>query len=142
MAPSVHADHRISGDRARVLIVEDETALLTAFSRALGRDYTVERASSGVAALSTLAASPPFDVVLCDMNLGDIAGSSVYTSACERWPELRARFLFMTGERDSDVPGFGDGSSAMRVLVKPFDFATLRAAVADLLDGSPRGGAA
>lgn len=142
MAPSVRADHRISGDRARVLLVDDEPALLTALSRVLGRDYTVELASSGVIALAMLAASPPFDVVLCDLNLGDIAGPNVYATACARWPELRARFLFMTGDRASAVPGFGDGSSEMRVLLKPFDFATLRAAVADLLDRSPLCGGA
>lgn len=117
-----------------MLIVDDEPAVLKVLSRILGAQCVVELASSGVIALDLLAASPPFDVVLCDVNLRDLAGPDVYARASARWPELRERFLFMTGEGASAVAGFGDESSRMRVLAKPFDVAALRSAVVEVLD--------
>jgi DNA-binding NarL/FixJ family response regulator len=52
--------------RPRVLIIDDEPAILAVYPEVLGVDYQVEVASSGQQALEILAREPDFDVILCD----------------------------------------------------------------------------
>ena len=119
--------------RTRLLVIDDETVLLACFSRMLRSHHDVEIAVSATLALSLLDASAPFDLVICDLNLPDIAGRDFYGIACDRRPELRDRFLFMTGDRATNPHDLADGSSAVRVLAKPFDSAALLTAIGELL---------
>lgn len=120
----------------RLLVVDDELSLLKTFPRLL-RPHVVELASSGALALARLAALPAFDVVLCDLHLDDIDGRDLYRQACSRSPELRLRFVFMTGDRGPPQPGLEDDAHAMRVLFKPFDRAALHVAIDDTLRRLP-----
>ncbi len=117
---------------ARILVVDDELSLLKTFPRLL-RPHVVELASSGALAVARLATLPAFDVVLCDLHLDDIDGRDLYRQACARSPELRLRFVFMTGERGTSPPGLEDDTHAVRVLSKPFDRAALHDALDDTL---------
>lgn len=121
---------------ARILVVDDERPLLQVFARVL-RPHVVELASSGALALARLATLPEFDLVLCDLNLPDINGRDLYRQACALSPELRARFVFMTGDDASNPPDLDDGSSAVRVLSKPFARAELCALLHDILTHLP-----
>lgn len=120
----------------RILVVDDELALLRICARAL-RPCVVEVASSGALALARLATLPAFDLVLCDLHLPDFYGRDLYRRACALAPELRSRFLFMTGDRTTPPPDLDDNSAAVRVLSKPFDPTVLRAAIHDLLNRPP-----
>ena len=61
----------------RVLIVDDEPALLRALSINLrARDYDVATAADGASALAAAAAHPP-DVVVLDLGLPDMDGTDV-----------------------------------------------------------------
>jgi CheY-like chemotaxis protein len=126
------------GSSPRILVIDDEIPLLNICARAL-RPCVVELASSGVLALAKLATLPAFDLVLCDLHLGDINGRDLYRQACARSPELRPRFVFMTGDHVSTPPPSDDDDdfSAVRVLSKPFDIAVLRAVVLGLVRGLP-----
>lgn len=126
-----------SGSPARILVVDDEIPLLKICARAL-HPCVVELASSGALALAKIATLPAFDLVLCDLHLGDIHGRDLYRQACARSPELRLRFVFMTGDRASSTPPRDDDDfRAVRVLSKPFDIAVLRAVVFGLVRGLP-----
>jgi CheY-like chemotaxis protein len=97
----------------------------------------VEVASSGTLALARLATLPAFDLVLCDLHLPDFYGRDLYRQACALAPELRSRFLFMTGDRTTPPPDLDDPSAAVRVLSKPFEPTVVRAAVHDMLSRLP-----
>ena len=82
--------------KLRVLIVEDEVALLCVLRRGLSRRYDVETAETGGAALA-LIRGVEFDAIVCDLHLGDMEGSALLETVTRERPELRARFLFCSG---------------------------------------------
>jgi CheY-like chemotaxis protein len=117
----------------RILVIDHARHLLHSFATAL-HPYEVVVASSGALALFRLAASPAFDLVLCELHLPDLDGRTLYHLACTHSPALRSRFLFLTSEEAPSPPHtFDIETSAVPVLVKPFDPAVLRTAVHDLL---------
>jgi DNA-binding response OmpR family regulator len=120
----------------RILVVDHARHLLHSFASAL-HPYEVAVASNGALALSRLAASPAFDLVLCELDLPDLHGRTLYRVACTRSPELRSRFLFLTSESASPSQYLDVETSAVPVLAKPFDDDVLRAAVNDLLSRVP-----
>jgi two-component system cell cycle sensor histidine kinase/response regulator CckA len=114
------------GTRQRVLVVDDELTLLSSLRRALGRELDVVLASSAEEALGILERDVRFDVVLCDIMMPEVTGMELFERVSKAHPELRDRFVFMTG---------GAFSAGMRELVeatqlprleKPFDIRELR----------------
>lgn len=68
-----HAERRTTG-RVRILCVEDDELLRDGLTRRLEDKYDVSTAGSGVEALKIIAKSPPFAVVLSDMEMPDMTG--------------------------------------------------------------------
>jgi DNA-binding NtrC family response regulator len=78
-----------------LLIVEDESALRTAIAAQLtARGYDVQEAASGEDALARLAEFA-FDIIITDLRLPGIDGSSVVEAAVARYPEIIA--IVVTG---------------------------------------------
>jgi CheY-like chemotaxis protein len=97
----------------RVLVIDDDFMLRDAAWRMLkrdpARDHEVVLAATGAEGLR-LALASNFDVVVCDMQIGDMTGLEVW----ERLPDhLRRRFLLWTG-----APELAYGTD-VRVLSKP-----------------------
>jgi len=117
---------------ARILIVDDEQAILTSLRIALSR-YQVESVEDGQAAIDRLTSDPPFDLILCDLIMPGVGGADVHKWASEHQPELLPRIIFMTGGAFTvDVRDFL-GTVPCTVLHKPFDTKTLRWMVAQQL---------
>jgi two-component system, OmpR family, KDP operon response regulator KdpE len=114
----------------RVLIVEDEPALLRALRINMrARGYEVAAAASGQAALAEAARRPP-DVVLLDLGLPDVDGVSVIKQL-RTWSA--APVIVLSGRTGSgDKIGALD-AGANDYVTKPFDIeellARLRAAL-------------
>ncbi|MBK5295773.1 MAG: sigma-54-dependent Fis family transcriptional regulator [Vicinamibacteria bacterium] len=113
-----------------LLLVEDEAPLRTAVAERLAdHGYEVVQADSGEAALEALAEFA-FDIVVTDLRLPGIDGTSVIEAAVERYPEIIG--IVMTG--------YGTVRDAVEVIkrgaadfvTKPFQFDELRLA----LDGA------
>src|SRR5256885_6856060 len=78
-----------------LLIVEDEAPLRQAIAEQLeDHGYHVEQAESGEAAISRLA-DFAFDIIITDLRLPGIDGSSVVEAAVERYPDIVA--IVITG---------------------------------------------
>jgi DNA-binding NtrC family response regulator len=78
-----------------LLIVEDEAPLREAIAEQLvDHGYQVEQAESGEAAVSRLA-DFAFDIIITDLRLPGIDGSSVVEAAVERYPDIVA--IVITG---------------------------------------------
>jgi two-component system KDP operon response regulator KdpE len=123
----------------RVLIVEDEPALLRALRINLrARGYDVVAASTGREALAQARQRPP-DVVLLDLGLPDIDGTEVIRDL-RGWS--RAPVIVLSGRTGSgDKIGALD-AGADDYVTKPFDMEELLARLRAALrrdDQSPRG---
>src|SRR6516165_11428572 len=78
-----------------LLLVEDEAPLRRAVADQLTeRGYQVEQAESGEAAVARLA-DFAFDIIITDLRLPGMDGSSVVEAAVERYPDIIA--IVITG---------------------------------------------
>jgi two-component system, OmpR family, KDP operon response regulator KdpE len=122
---------------ARVLIVEDEPALLRALRINLrARGYAVATASAGREALAEARRHPP-DVVLLDLGLPDLDGGEVIREL-RGWS--RAPVIVLSGRAGSGDKICALDAGADDYVTKPFDMEELLARLRAALrrgDGSP-----
>ncbi|MDF3068673.1 MAG: sensor histidine kinase [Polyangiaceae bacterium] len=113
---------------ARVLIVDDEPAILRALSRVLS-GYQVTRALSGKEAIAHIEASGPFDVVFCDVMMPELSGIDVFERAKQVCPGQEQRIVFITGGAFTEHAARFIESIDNPKLGKPFDAGEVRALV-------------
>jgi len=117
--------------RSRVLVVDDEEAVLRAVGRALAiSGYDVETASDGTNALRSLALQAP-DAVVLDVSMPGVDGLEV----CRRLREAgdRTPVLMLTARDGVDDRVAGLDAGADDYLVKPFALEELLARLRALL---------
>jgi DNA-binding NtrC family response regulator len=104
----------------RVLVVDDDAMIRSALALVVGEQHEVTLAASVREALVALAAGS-FDVVLCDLQLGDGGAHEVYSAFARGRADATCGFVVMTGGAcaESELPFL---RSARHVLEKPFDF--------------------
>lgn len=83
-------------NRARILIIEDEVLLGKAIARILNA-HEVVIANEGKKALDLIFGKEAFDIILCDLLMPNMTGMDVFETVCKKAPELKNRFVFMTG---------------------------------------------
>jgi PAS domain S-box-containing protein len=116
---------------SRILIVDDEPAILRALTRVLA-GYQVTRALSGREALAHIERSGPYDVVFCDVMMPELSGIDVYERARQVCPGQEERIVFITGGAFTEhAARFIDSIDNPR-LGKPFDAREVRALVKSL----------
>jgi len=116
---------------AKILIVEDETGLVTTMRDRLKKQgYAVSVAKDGNAGLG-LATSEPFDLVLLDLMLPGQSGLEV----CQKMRELGfgTPILMLTARRQTRDKVLGLKTGADDYLTKPFQMVELLARVEVLL---------
>ena len=116
-----------------ILVVDDERELAEVLAEALGRDgHTVDIASNGADALRQLE-QRGYDLVVSDTKMPIMNGIELYRELERRFPALRKRILFVTGDvLDAEKRQFLESIGAP-FLAKPFDPAEVRRAVRRLL---------
>lgn len=115
--------------RPRILIIDDEPAILAVYPEVLGVDYSVSVASSGQEALAILARESDFDVVLCDYMMPDMDGRALYERLSEHAPHLLDRVLFCSGGLVSERAREFVASVKNPLLEKPIPLDRLCAAI-------------
>jgi signal transduction histidine kinase/ActR/RegA family two-component response regulator len=80
----------------RLLVVDDDEALVRALQRAL-RAHRLECVSSGYEALARLREDAAFDVVLCDLMMPGMTGMELYEQLEALGLGVRERMVFLTG---------------------------------------------
>ncbi|MBI2394132.1 MAG: response regulator [Deltaproteobacteria bacterium] len=113
--------------RRRLLVVDDEPALLLTLHCLLDADHDVVTAAGGREALGHMLEDPPFDLVLCDLAMPDLDGPDLYDQVRRRRPELADRFVFMTGGAYTNKFKSFVECSGRRCLIKPFPIAEIEA---------------
>ncbi len=114
----------------RVLVVDDDRAILRAVQRHLVHAYGYEVVTSSVPedALE-IVAQGSFDVVICDLMMPDMDGLHFYDTVQHRLSERRPAFVFLSGgvfsQRIRDSVDAGD----VPLVPKPIDFEDLARAI-------------
>ena len=124
-----------TGERPRVLVVDDESVIAQLIADVLGGEgFEVDTAPHGLAALDRLA-NRTYDVILSDLRMPELDGFGLFREIERRYPDLLGRFVFITGTSEhTDYQGFIDDVK-VPVLTKPFDMADLVAVVRGRLAG-------
>lgn len=118
--------------RARLLYVEDETDIAEIAVEVLSDDFVVEHAADGEMGLR-MALARRHDVIVVDRRLPGMSGVDLIRAI--RTARLATPVLMLTalGAVDDRVSGLDAGADDY--LVKPFDFAELRARLRALIRG-------
>jgi two-component system NtrC family sensor kinase len=112
-----------------ILVVDDEQELAEVLVEALGRDgHRVEIASNGAEALRQLG-QQTYDLVVSDTKMPIMDGVEFFRELERRFPALRQRIIFVTGDvLDAEKRQFLESSGAP-FLTKPFDLGDVRKVV-------------
>ena len=105
---------------SRALVIEDEQALGDAVAASLGDEgFSVDRAANGEEGLARLREGR-YDVVICDLKMPKVDGVALFAEVSARMPDLRPKFVFVTGDvAGTDTERFLE-ESGCRWIAKPF----------------------
>ena len=78
------------------MLIDDEPHLGVTLTAGLRDQAEIVSVRTGVEAVRRLAAED-FDLILCDLMMPDLTGMDVFEEAVRHRPDLRRRFVFMTG---------------------------------------------
>src|SRR5581483_4397508 len=88
-----------SGARGRVLIVDDESVILSFCEEVLGDSgFAVQTCNCGADAIKALEGSGSFEAVVIDHKMpGGLSGTDIYDWVVKNLPGMESRVIFMTG---------------------------------------------
>ncbi len=117
--------------RNRILVVDDEEAVLDFISRALSaRGYDVVRTADPLTALQIAATPPPFNLILSDVVMPCMQGPELVRKIRELCPAIRA--ILISGFAPApDLP------ADMPFIQKPFRIDDLEVVIKALLQDVP-----
>jgi CheY-like chemotaxis protein len=119
--------------RSRILVVDDEVMVTNAIRRIIGNTHDIVVVFRAQDALRRISSGESFDLILCDLLMPEMTGMALFHTLAVLAPQQGNRMLFMTGGTFSaDAAAFVDAQSE-RVIEKPFDKATLMAAISGRL---------
>jgi CheY-like chemotaxis protein len=122
--------------RSRILVVDDEVMVTNAIRRIIGNTHDIVVVFRAQDALRRISSGEAFDLILCDLLMPEMTGMALFHTLALLAPQQGKRMLFMTGGTFSaDAAAFVDAQSD-RVIEKPFDRATLMAAISGRLKAS------
>ena len=120
-------------ERPRLLLVDDDVALARVVGRMLADRFETTIVNDGRRALALVTAGERFDGILCDLEMPELSGMDLYDKLVEIEPTIARRILFLTGGAVTRRAMEFLGARERPPLEKPFDRATLIAAVEALL---------
>jgi CheY-like chemotaxis protein len=118
---------------ARILVIDDDAAVLGAIAQALGVEHELVFAADGAKALALIGSDVEYDLVLCNLVMPSGGGAEIYEETAMLRPELAQRFVFMhdaTADDSLRLLALARGAA----LRKPFTESELRFAVETMLE--------
>lgn len=120
----------------RILVVDDEAPVRALTQEILSsQGYQVVTAENGQTALRLLEAQD-YGLVITDLRMPGLSGADLYHEIQQRWPQLRQRVLFVTGDIEGDRGGRALDREQVRYLEKPFTTQDLLGAIRGILNGT------
>ena len=112
--------------RLRVLVVDDEPALLSAYQRLIGGEYELTVAAGGREAMDLLDRRQDWDAIICDLLMPGMDGQEVLAHVRTRYPALKDRMALCTG---GDLRRPLQDAEQVPVLAKPLEREELERAI-------------
>lgn len=118
--------------QARLLIVDDERSMRELLEFMLTKEgYQIQLAENGTKAIECVQ-EQDFDLILCDIRLGDITGLEVLRAAKKQRPQTVVIMISAYATTETAVEAMNDG--AFDYVPKPFDNNELKQTIANALD--------
>jgi len=115
-----------------ILVVDDELSMRELLDMMLGREgYRVSIADCGGCALDLLAQNT-YDLILCDIRLGDMTGLDVLRAAKKKDPETVVIIISAYTATETAVEAMNEG--AFDYVPKPFNNEELKQTIANALE--------
>jgi DNA-binding NtrC family response regulator len=135
----VHAPikYTMSTTPRRILIVDDETAILEVLRQHFERTYAVETTINGADALIAVRRERP-DIVFLDITMPRMSGIEVLKQIKEFDPTIAV--IMLTGNEHVALASEAVKSGAVSYVPKPFDLRYLDHLVAEILANRSRQG--
>jgi signal transduction histidine kinase/ActR/RegA family two-component response regulator len=121
-------DPTAEGGPPRLLLVDDEPAVVRALARVLRDHYRVASESTVEQALARIARET-FDIVLCDLMMPDGGAERLCRELERSAPEVARRVILVTGGATSEAARRFLAGASQPLLEKPLDLSALAAAV-------------
>jgi two-component system response regulator PilR (NtrC family) len=117
---------------AHLLIVDDERSMRELLEYMLTREgYTISLAENGRKAVEMVTAND-YDLILCDIRLGDITGLEVLRASKQKSPRTVVIMISAYATTETAVEAMNDG--AFDYVPKPFDNEELKQTIANALE--------
>jgi PAS domain S-box-containing protein len=114
-----------------ILVVDDEQIVRETLSEMLAAmEHKVASAGSGPEAIERLRRGERFDLIFTDLSMPEMDGWEVAREVRRRWPEVSVALV--TGYGKGTEPPSGEKNLIDAVIGKPFDFAEVREAIAQV----------
>lgn len=135
------ADHgqdgsvRLCETGKRILYIEDDSLSRALIQHILAKHPEIElaMANSGLAGLELARETPP-DLILCDMNLGDMTGYEILLDLRDDPATAHTPIFAISGDDGPDDIATALGAGFARYLVKPIQVTALLAAIKDVFN--------
>lgn len=122
-----------------ILVVDDEPDVAAVLVEALARDgHEAHVAMNGAMALEMLARHP-YDLVISDTKMPILDGERLYEELARRFPALRERVIFLTGDVLSVEKRGALERTGRPFLTKPCDLGEMRRLVQRVLTATANG---
>lgn len=109
-----------------ILVVDDEIGVAEVLADMLSADgHHVETAANGAMGLDKLQ-KRSYDLILCDIKMPELDGPGFYREVEARYPGLRERFIFLTGDTLSPKTREFLKQTGASCLSKPFALAEVQ----------------
>ncbi len=114
--------------RSRILIVDDDIAVLEQLERVLRDDYTVSLATSGEQVLGYLHSEHWVDIILLDVMLPEQNGFELLDAirTIPRYRKTPVIFLTSLNDQESEIKGLNRGAD---YIIKPYRPAILKSRI-------------
>jgi CheY-like chemotaxis protein len=93
---------QVDAPTTRVLVVDDDPAVLRAFRRVLQAEHEIVTARDGSEALRIVLSGARVDAIICDIGMPKLDGPAFFSELFELRPQLMARVVFCTGGQPND----------------------------------------
>lgn len=117
----------------KILCVDDEANVLAGFQRSLRKQFQIEVAPGGEAALALLEKNGTFAVIVSDMRMPGLSGLQLLQRVKQRWPDTVRVMLTGNADQQTAIDAVNEGS-IFRFLTKPCPPERLAATLAAALE--------
>lgn len=102
----------------KILLVDDEPNVLSAYSRTLRRQFSIATANSGAEALEIMASDGPFAAIVSDMRMPEMDGLQLLTAVKQKHPDTVRVMLTGNADQQTAIDAVNQGD-VFRFLNKP-----------------------